>query len=428
MKVFALFATIFLSLLLPVSGSSYVNGQSASAASAQPLRWPSQPIKIAFSRSLTEQQSNIKAGTDVVAVLRRSLRTWERVANIRFEESESPRVSVSPAGRSGDGVNLITIAATPANTLMFAKDTDEMAAATRIFFDRKGSITEADIVLNPFVQFSADGTLATYDLESTFTHELGHLLGLDHSDLVSSALYENYGQNGIYGVPNFLARSLAASDIAAIRALYGSRSPESCCGSVAGRLAASIGSSRNFEIWAEDAMTGRLAARTRVAGGGSFRLEGMPTGTYRLFAQSSLFSKTPTSAVMVGEVAVSAGEETSVAKRVSLSASDLELQIAGTNDEISGLAVPANAGQTLTLVIAGVNLKEGDMTIGSTSPFITVVPGTLTRRDYGDDIAAFSVQIKVAADAAFGEYSIFTRNRSGAISVIPGVISIGRGQ
>ena len=53
---------------------------------------------------------------------------------------------------------------------------------------------------------------STYDLQTTFLHELGHALGLDHSGVSGSVMAAAYS-----GV----RRSLSADDVAGITALYG---------------------------------------------------------------------------------------------------------------------------------------------------------------------------------------------------------------
>ena len=111
------------------------------------------------------------------------------------------------------------------------------SAKTRIFYNRKGLITEADIVFNPFQQFSTDGTFGTFDLESTLTHEIGHLLGLHHSAVLGSTMADSFASNGTRGFVDFGPRTLADSDIAAIRDLYGPKpGDEECCAVISGKI------------------------------------------------------------------------------------------------------------------------------------------------------------------------------------------------
>src|SRR5688500_18747810 len=198
------------------------------------LRWKAGPVRIAISASLLRESSNIKRQSDVAGAIARSLETWSRAADIEFSQVSTDKLSASPSGIAGDGVSLITIAQTPENVLLFAKDPENAAATTRVFYNR-GIITEADIVLNPYQQFSTDGTLGTFDLESTITHEIGHLLGLAHSSVLGSTMHSNYGKNGVFGLQNFSSRTLSADDLAAVRALYGvSDETVDCCGSIDG--------------------------------------------------------------------------------------------------------------------------------------------------------------------------------------------------
>src|SRR5215204_2155595 len=211
-------------LLLAAVSSVFPSSTSLGADdTVTSLRWKAGVIRIAISTSLIHESSNIKRDSDVVGAIKRSIEAWSSVANIEFQQTNSDRQSASPAGAAGDAVSLITIAQTPENVLLFAKDPENAAATTRVFYNKRGAITEADIVLNPYQQFSTDGTLGTFDLESTLTHEIGHLLGLSHSDVLGATMHANYAKNGVFGLPRFTSRSLGATDIASVRALYGVR-------------------------------------------------------------------------------------------------------------------------------------------------------------------------------------------------------------
>ena len=64
--------------------------------------------------------------------------------------------------------------------------------------------------------WSIGGGGGTFDTETVALHEIGHLLGLNHSDVQGSVMFPNYGGP---------RRALTADDIVGVRAMYGRRGP-----------------------------------------------------------------------------------------------------------------------------------------------------------------------------------------------------------
>src|SRR5947209_12909055 len=175
--VLLLAATLILSAL-PVRSYTL---QFTDAPNSVQVKWPTRNIKVALSTSLSAPQSNIKPGSDVVGAARRALAHWAEAANIRFITFTSNAQSISAQGTRGDGLSLITVAHTSENAEAFAGEGSEMPGRTRVFSTIAGSITEADIALNPSQPFSTDATPGTYPLEATFTHDIAPLLVIEHS-------------------------------------------------------------------------------------------------------------------------------------------------------------------------------------------------------------------------------------------------------
>lgn len=208
------------------------------------VRWLNKTINVALSASLTSPGPNIKPGSDVLGAAHRAMSRWSSVANIKFIESSSNANSISPT-TGGDGISLITIADTPENNAAFAGSSS--TGRTRVFYDSAtGSISEADVVINAHpvsadglpAQFSTDGTPGTYDLESAFTHELGHLLGLEHSGVIAATMQARQGVNGLYSLPSMSNRTLSEDDRAAVRGIYG---PHDGLGALEGKISNSSG-------------------------------------------------------------------------------------------------------------------------------------------------------------------------------------------
>ncbi len=422
-KLFKTWLVLLLLLNFSFSTMAYTT-QFADEGETVRLRWKNGVIPIAISTSLAKQNLNIRADSDVLGAIQRSLETWQKAADIKFDLSMSENQSVSLSGKSGDGISLITIAQTPENLLLFSGDTEEISARTRIFYNGKGFITEADIILNPYKQFSTDGSIATFDLEATLTHEIGHLLGLEHSSVLGATMHAHHGKNGVYNLSSFSSRTLAEDDISGIRTLYGAKdSDEACCGIVSGKLVSATGKpAKNFQVWAEEAETGRLIAGVVTNSDGVFRLEGLSSGQYEIYAQD--LGERKFSTEKLGEVDVVKGKTFSLSKKLKNRAKNFDIRYVGFNGQISELAVPVNAGKSYLIYVGGKNLDIENLTIGFNSPNISVVQNSLTKYDYGTDLDVLSFEIKVNPKTPAGEYSFFVQTKNEEISFMVGSLTV----
>src|SRR5229473_1867099 len=405
-------------------------------------RWLVRPIIVAFSSSLSSPPANIKAGSDVMGAARRALESWSSIADIQFLETRSTAQTVSPPN-AGDRINLITVSAD--NAAMFGLS--EGPGRTRVFSDSGGAIIEADIALNPNDVFSSDGTPGTYDLESTFAHEVGHLLGLEHSAVIGATMQPRQAKNGVYGLPAITQRALCADDIAGARSLYGAAAE---IGSISGKLLMSRGAananSAGLMVFAEEFGTGKVVAGAIASASGDYQLGALAPGSYRLIAQSAngllagsdvgaaeSEGLTNSSLVRTFEISrapllVKSGVNSN-APPVFLLPTDppatIHPRMIGLNAELSTVAVPLESGKTFTIYVGGEGVDQiAESGISASSPLIRIVPKTLTSEQFGTDYPVISFQITVESSAEAGDYSIRLQSVSGERSYLAGAITI----
>jgi hypothetical protein len=408
-------------------------------------RWLRNPIIVSLSTSFDSPPTNIKEGTDIRAAAQRALQSWSEAAGIQFLETTTSNEKISPSN-DGDGVNLITVSAVNASEF----EGSDAPARTRVFFDSGGAVTEADIALNPAVQFSDDGTFGTYDLESTFAHEVGHLLGLTHSAVIGATMQPRQAKNGVYGLPALTQRSLSAADITAVRALY---SEQSAYSSISGRLTTNTsGRARSIfgaQMFAEDVSTGGVAASSISSVAGVYRVDGLSAGVYRVFAQpldgavaADEIANGPQSPVETTPLFRSfIASNKSLLQSLNVSASsDLKLsffvfphtpaltpQLIGMNGELSTAPLPLRPGETLTIYVAGEGVDDVALNgISISSPLISVVPGSLREAKFETPFPAISFEITVGNNIELGDYTIRLQTIKGELAFLAGAITIER--
>lgn len=405
-----------------------------SAQTVRKIRWPRKTIEVSLSTSLLSPGANIKPDSDVVGAARRALGRWSSLSNINFIVTWSPVTSVSPA-EAGDGINLLTIAVTPENE---AFNSEATTGRTRVFFDPEtGHIAEADISINPRpraedgtqLQFSTDGTPGTYDLEATFTHEIGHLLGLDHSAVLSSTMQGRQAFNGTFGLPALTERTLSEEDRQKIRSLYGSKLR---LGRIEGRLVdnrtpGALLPLNGVNVWAENVVNGRLIASDVTAEDGTYRLAGLVPGQYRVVVSSaSDVAQKFRSFELSNQAVVKADVATPLnSSLVPSQASALNPKMIGLNAELSTVALPLSPGKRVKIYLGGEGVDQVPGTsIAVNSPFFTVDPATLAREQIAAPFPVVSIELQVAPNAPFGDYTLRLQSNSGETAYVPGAITI----
>jgi Matrixin/Domain of unknown function (DUF4214) len=419
--------------------------QFTNASAALQLKWPTTTITVAFSTSLGQPPPNIKAGSDVVGATRRALAHWSQNSNIRFVETSSDKQSISASGQ-GDGISLISVASTPENAAVFPPCGSSFVKTgqTRVFYNPDtGAITEADIVINPCLQFSTDSAFGTYDLESTLTHEIGHLLGLDHSGIIGATMQPQQGQNGVYSLPALTPRTLSDDDRAAIRNLYG---PRNGLGAIAGTL--NIGTPvYGGHVWAENTGTGQVIAGNVTFSNGAFRIDGLPPGNYRVVAEpldqpvraeelastagpyGELRNNARTifrTVELASQLTVAADTTTQLNGTIANSgAPTLNPRIFGINGQMSTVPVQLAAGNTYKLYVSGEGLDTvSAQGVTITSPYLSVNPATFAQTDFGTGVPVITFDVTVAPSAPAGDYSIKLVTSGNEIAYLSGALTV----
>ena len=418
------------------------------------IRWPTKSIQISLSTSLSAPSPAIKPESDVLGAVERALASWSRVANVTFIKASSTAQSVSPT-TGGDGVNLITIAGTTENFALFGEG--NTTARTRVFYDQDtGEISEADIVINPYpysvkgaaLQFSTDATPGTYDLESTLAHEIGHLLGLSHSQVIGATMQASQALNGTYDLPATTERALSEADQAAVRSLYGGGGK---VGSVEGRIQNNIDGNllpaAAAHVWIEDVNTGKVMASGLTSVSGRFSLNSVPPGNYRAMLEyregpvNELAALTAASdskpagrqrafrSVEIGSRLRVAADKTTTLSYVLVppqnSPPTLVPRFIGINGDLSTVPVPVAAGKRITLYVGGEGVDQipgGGLVLSS--PFITVDAASLAPQQFYNSTPVISFDVSIAPNAPPGDYSIRLQSNSGETAYLVGGIKI----
>jgi len=151
---------------------------------------------------------NADVSTDAaVAAIQSAMDTWNSQGNSPFQFVYGGRVNDSNIGQDGRSV------------VLFRNESGGGLASTYVW-SVNGSLVEADTVFwdGAYTFYTgSSGCSGGMYIEDVAAHELGHALGLNHSDDPSATMYPSAA-----GYCDQSWRTLAADDIAGVQSLYGS--------------------------------------------------------------------------------------------------------------------------------------------------------------------------------------------------------------
>ncbi|HSP14098.1 MAG TPA: matrixin family metalloprotease [Thermoanaerobaculia bacterium] len=253
--------------LLPLAGALFLLAEPLAASArltytigsqAVPVSWPAAafPIKYRVDSRLANALPN------ATAIIDRAFAIWAGVpdANLSFQS-----LGVADGLKPGnDGKNTISL-----TDDLF--ENQSVIAMTTNWYDGSGKVTEADI--------QVDGGMVNgnYNIQQALAHEVGHLLGLDHSAVLSSIMYPWVPRGNETPV-------LDSDDRIAIASIYPKIDPTLMGGAMQGRVIGDKGGVFAAQVVALNEK-GEPVATALTSTTGDFTIQALPAGNYRLYAE-----------------------------------------------------------------------------------------------------------------------------------------------
>ena len=214
-----LVAAVVLSFALPLGGPPPASGYQLVGGTN--FRWPAQLGAVPYW--VANRGDNRMSVAQVVAETRTAMNTWDSVAQADVALSYQGLTNQRPFDFF-DRTNTIGFS-TREHLRELGLSEATLAVTSWLNFLGTGHIAESDILVNPAFDWTDAPERGGWDYRSLLVHEIGHFLGLGHSNvgrdageglLVGSAVMWPYS----FGAMSSLGRTLTDDDIAGVSFLY----------------------------------------------------------------------------------------------------------------------------------------------------------------------------------------------------------------
>ena len=240
------------------------------------FKWDSTAFPITWRMNPTIG-SNITGTPEQLTVFQAAFQEWDDIttAEVSFAQGAATDPSLKPDGN--DDINLITTNLTEQE--FFALGAGAVGLAIPSSID--GVIVDADIMFNPTTAFSTESTTPSdrIDLGSVATHEIGHLLGLDHSNILAATMFPSLVAGSNH------PRNTKLDDQIGISTIY----PDSTFAAITGILSGMVRTTANAVVYGALVVAidgnGQAVASQFTDPSGQYTMAGLPPGSYTIYAE-----------------------------------------------------------------------------------------------------------------------------------------------
>lgn len=403
-------ARLVLLTALAVTGAAQAHVRLINPSNGAALRWSSpSSVSIVLQADGSEDIDD----RSHFAALRGAIRAWNDVSGTTATLVEN--TSSTQQARTdweSDSIHLMWF--DESNASGYFDSGSGIVAITPVWFTSGGTITDADVIFNGAdFEFTTSGEPGSFDVQDVAAHELGHLLGFDHSGWAGATLYP-YVDTTV-----FLHRSLSGDDACAVRDAY----PQGTHGKINGAIERADESPVAGAYVTARGADGRPFAAALCGSGGVFEIDGLPAGTYTLYAapldapvsSGNLSSGNSIdidfSSTMLGSVDVASGETVSAGSFVV--DGDVTLSLGRSSDDFPKMCV---AGETTLLALHGQGLVAGS-TLEASDPDLGIAV-----LSWSGTVVTFSVNVPNGEPP--GHVDLTVVNAGGDVSICAAAIEI----